>query len=64
MKCTVNWPFAHDGKVYEEGETVELTEAQLQALGGSAVVTPAAARKAKAAGADKEQGDTQQNAEG
>lgn len=45
-KYAVNWTLRGlHNKVYEQGDTVELTEAEFKALNGSAVVTVVAEAK-------------------
>jgi hypothetical protein len=34
MKYTVNWTLKHDGKRYEQGDPIDLTEEQAAAIGG------------------------------
>ena len=35
----VHWDLAHNGKTYVDGDTVEMTDAEFEGLGGSGVVT-------------------------
>lgn len=42
MKCTVLQPLHHDGKAFEPGATVELSDEQAAALVAVGVVKPAA----------------------
>lgn len=46
MRYLVNWTLHVDGQAYREGDTVDLTDAQVEALNGSQVVTPIAQREA------------------
>ena len=39
-KYVCNWTLIHAGETYEKGDEVDLTDAELEGLGGSGVVTP------------------------
>jgi hypothetical protein len=46
QKMLCNWTLVHAGKTYEKGESIDLTDKEIEGLGGSGVVSPATAAEA------------------